>query len=263
MKIGFLGCGNMGGALARAVRRAMPDAAILAVDADPSRRAALTADIGAIPSDAEGMLAESDFVFLGLKPQVLPGVMAGLSAAVLASHATFISMAAGVTLDALSDMLGGRPVIRIMPNTAVEVGAGVIVFTPSPAVSEEAKGAFLSMMSASGYCDEIPESMMDAACSVSGCGPAFAYLFLEALADGGVSCGLPRDRALRYAAATVAGAMQMVAETGRHPAALKDAVCSPGGSTIAGVRALEEGGLRAATIGAVSAAYRRTKELGK
>ena len=263
MKIGFLGCGNMGGALARAVRRAAPEATILAVDADTARREALALEIGAVGMTAEGMLAESDLVFLGLKPQILPGVLSGLSEAICASHATFVSMAAGVTLASLAEMLGDRPVIRIMPNTAVEVGAGMTVFTPSPAVSEGAKQAFLSIMSASGICDEIPESMMDAACSVSGCGPAFAYLFLEALADGGVAAGLPRDRALRYAAATVAGAMRMVSETGRHPAALKDAVCSPGGSTIAGVRALEEGGLRAATIGAVSAAYRRTKELGK
>ena len=119
------------------------------------------------------------------------------------------------------------------------------------------------MMAASGRCDEIPEGMIDAACAVSGCGPAFACLFLEALADGGVFCGLPRDRALAYAAHTVEGAMRLVSETGRHPAALKDAVCSPGGSTVAGVRALEDGGLRAAAMEAVIAAYQRTRELSK
>ena len=261
MKIGFLGCGNMGGALARAVRRADPAAVIILCDADTKKRDALAAEISAKTSESDAMIREADYVFLGLKPQVLPRAIPPLFAAVTASRATFISMAAGVTIQSLTEMLGNVPIIRMMPNTAVEVGAGMTVFALSPRVTANAREDFLAMMSASGHCDEIPEGLIDAACAVSGCGPAFACLFLEALADGGVACGLPRDRALTYAAETVAGAMRLVAETGRHPAALKDAVCSPAGSTIAGVRALEEGGLRAAAMGAVVAAYQRTKEL--
>jgi pyrroline-5-carboxylate reductase len=261
MKIGFLGCGQMGGALARAVRRADPAAIVLLADADTKKRDALAAEISAKAAEADGMIREADYVFLGLKPQVLPTALAALGAAVAASRATFVSMAAGVTLATLAELLGDVPVIRMMPNTAVLVGAGMTVFAASPRVSANAKADFLFMMSASGRCDEIAEGQIDAACALSGCGPAFAYTFLEALADAGVECGLPRDAAIAYAAATVEGAMRMVSETGKHPAALRDAVCSPGGSTIAGVHALEDKGLRAAAMAAVSAAFKRTKEL--
>lgn len=261
MTIGFLGCGNMGGALCRAVRRADAAATLLLTDTDTAKRDALATAVGGRTATAEAMLAEADYVFLGLKPQVLAGALAPLRAAIGASHATFVSMAAGVTLSDLSAILGDKPVIRIMPNTAVEIGEGMTVYTAAPAVSPEALAGFLALMSASGLCDALPEALIDAACAVSGCGPAFAYLFLGALADGGVECGLSRERALAYAAQTVKGAMQMVQVSGRHPEALKDAVCSPGGSTIAGVHALEAGGLRAAAADAVLAAYRRTKEL--
>ena len=263
MKIGFLGCGNMGGALARAVRRADPTAVIILSDTDKRKRDALASQISAKVADADAMLREVHYVFLGLKPQVLPSVLSGLSEAICASRAAFISMAAGVTLTSLAELLGDAPIIRIMPNTAVEVGEGMTVFAKNAAVTENMAADFLAMMSASGRCDEIPEGMIDAACAVSGCGPAFAYLFLEALADGGVACGLPRERALAYASQMVKGAMTMAIETARHPGELKDAVCSPGGSTIAGVHALEEGGLRAAAMNAVIAAHKRTVELGK
>ena len=263
MKIGFLGCGNMGGALCRAVRRALPTATLYLSDVDEGKARALAVETNAELRKVEELLTEADYVFLGLKPQILPIFLPLLGHPLSSSHATFISMAAGVTIDTLRPLLRQKPVIRIMPNTAVAVGAGMTVYTPSDEVTEEAKADFLSMMAASGRCDEIPEAQMDAACALSGCGPAFAYLFAEALADGAVACGLPRDRALIYAAATLEGAMRMILETGSHPGALKDAVCSPGGSTIAGVHALEKGGLRAAAMDAVTAAFRRTKELGK
>ena len=263
MKIGFLGCGNMGGALARAVRRADPTAVIILSDTDKKKRDVLAAEISARVSDADAMIREANYIFLGLKPQALPAVLPALSDAVRAARATFVSMAAGVTLASLSELLGDVPIIRIMPNTAVLVGEGMTVFSKNAAVTENMTADFLAMMAASGRCDEIPEGMIDAACAVSGCGPAFGYLFLEALADGGVACGLPRERALSYAAQMLKGAMAMAIATGRHPGELKDAVCSPGGSTIAGVHALEEGGLRAAAMNAVLAAYKRTVELGK
>lgn len=264
MKIGFLGCGNMGGALARAVRRADATAVILLADTNTEKRDALAADIAATAVNAATLFLECDYIFLGLKPQVLATALSSLPTATAAKRGvTFISMAAGVTIASLSAMVSGSPVIRIMPNTAVLVGEGMTVYAAAANVSAAARSDFLMMMAASGKCDALPEELIDAACAVSGCGPAFAYLFLEALADGGVECGLPRERALAYATQTVRGAMAMAAATGKSPAALKDEVCSPGGSTIAGVHALESGGLRAAAMGAVCSAYRRTKELGK
>ncbi len=263
MKIGFLGCGNMGGALCRAVRRALPEATLLLSDANAEKRDALAEATSGEVRTSEAMLLEADYVFLGLKPQVLPTALADLSAAVASSFATFISMAAGVPIASLLEMLPGKAIIRIMPNTPVEVGMGMTVFTPSSLVTETAKADFLSMMQASGRLDEIPEELMDAACSVSGCGPAFAYLFVNALAEGGAAAGLTFPQALSYAAATVAGAMKMVEVTGRHPKALSDAVCSPGGSTLAGVGALKEGHFHETVMSAVLAAYKRTLELGK
>ena len=151
--------------------------------------------------------------------------------------------------------------IRVMPNTPAAIGEGVLQFC-GLGTTEEDMASFRNLMAPAGLVDQVPEGLIDAASCVSGCGPAFAYLFLEALADGGVACGLPRDKALAYAAQMLAGSARMVLETGAHPGALKDAVCSPGGSTIQGVRALEKGGLRAAAMDAVLTAYEKTQELG-
>jgi pyrroline-5-carboxylate reductase len=149
-----------------------------------------------------------------------------------------------------------------MPNTPVSVGAGVVLCAASENVTAEEREAFAAALVGAGGVDEIPEKLMDAASALSGCGPAFVDLFLEALSDGAVACGLPRDKALRYAEQTVLGSAKLALESGEHPAVLKDKVCSPGGSTIAGVRALEKGAFRAAAMEAVIAAFGRTKELG-
>lgn len=264
MTIGFLGCGNMGGALARAVRRADAKATICLFDTDAAKASSLAAEISAQVVPAEMLFSHSDFLFLGLKPQVLANALSALPTAVaLARGTTYVSMAAGVTLSSLDAMLGGAPVIRIMPNTAVLVGEGMTVYAPSPTVTSKARAAFLAIMAASGKCDELPEDLIDAACAVSGCGPAFAYLFLDAMAAGGEAAGLSRERALAYAAQTIRGAMRMAVETGKTPTALKEAVCSPGGSTIEGVKVLEGRGLPALVQDAVAASFRRTKELGK
>ena len=158
---------------------------------------------------------------------------------------------------------GDYPVIRIMPNTPAAVGSGVILYDTTENVSQEALEQFLRNMEKCGWLDPLPEKLIDAGSAVSGCGPAFVCLFMEALADGGVMCGLPRDKAMAYAARTLEGTAKLLLETGNHPGQLKDAVCSPGGSTIVGVKALEEVGLRSAAINAVEAAYIKTKELGK
>ena len=178
---------------------------------------------------------------------------------IAASDAVFVSMLAGVSLDRLAEMLGGeKKIIRIMPNTPSAVGQGLMLVSANDRVTAEELAAFKALMAESGLLDDLPEHLID----VSGCGPAYAYMFVEALADGAVKCGVPRAKAMRYAAQMLLGSASLLLETGEHPGALKDAVCSPGGSTIAGVAALEDRGFRGAAIAAVEAAYRRTKELG-
>ena len=172
-------------------------------------------------------------------------------------------MAAGLSIEQIRAMAGGRyPVIRMMPNTPVAVGAGMIQYCHA-GVAPQALEAWRAAMAPAGRLDEVAESLIDAASSVSGCGPAWAYQFIEALADGGVAAGLPRAKAQEYAAQMLLGSARMVLESGAHPGALKDAVCSPGGSTIQGVRVLEERAFRGAVTDAVLAAFDKTKELGK
>ena len=167
-------------------------------------------------------------------------------------------------MDQIDSMAGGDlPIIRIMPNTPVAVGQGLTLYCANPLVSPEELGDFLNDMEFSGALDRIPEYLFDSAGTVTGCGPAYIYMFLEAMADGAVACGVPRKQAMDYAAMTMLGAAEMVLQTGQHPGALKDAVCSPGGSTIAGVKALEDGGFRSAVMNCIMAASKRNSELGK
>lgn len=259
MKYGFIGCGNMGGAIATALSKATKDIIL----ADPFKAEALSAELGcACGSNEEA--ASSERLFLAVKPQVMGAVLESLQGVLAEKKPMLITMAAGLEIATIEKMAGTKlPVIRIMPNTPVAVGKGTIQYCRNELVDDAAVADFLSDMRFAGSLDSIDEKLIDAACSLSGCGPAFAYLFIEALADGAVACGVPRDKALQYAAATVAGAAEMVLTTGKHPGALKDAVCSPGGSTIEGVKALEEHGFRGAVMDCVAAAFRRNKELGK
>ena len=265
MTIGFIGAGNMGGALATAAAKAVGGDNLLITDLDTEKAADLAAAIGATVTDSDRVAARCDFIFLGVKPQMMEGVLTALRPALTArvDKPVLISMAAGLSIACIKEWSGGLPVIRIMPNTPVAVGAGMILYTADDIVTAEQKAAFGACMAQAGRLDEIPEKLMDAGSCVASCGPAFAYLFIEALADGGVECGLPRAQALDYAAQTVLGAAQMVLQTRRHPGDLKDAVCSPGGTTIAGVHALEAGGFRSLAMDAVTAAYERTMELKK
>jgi pyrroline-5-carboxylate reductase len=172
-------------------------------------------------------------------------------------------MAAGLCIEYFEKTLGiTRPIIRIMPNTPCSVGEGMILYSCNSKVTSDIEEEFLNILSCSGKLDKIPEGLIDAASAVSGCGPAFASIFAEALADAAVACGVPRDKALLYSAQMLKGTAELIL-SGEHPAVLKDKVCSPGGTTIAGVRALEERGMRAAAINAVSEAYQRTLELKK
>ncbi len=265
MKIGFIGTGNMGSALATSVSKAMKDAQLFFSDFAKEKAVSLAEKLSGKATDNLSMVKECDLVFLGVKPQGLPQLLSEISGEVKKREGslTLVTMAAGVKTKALLSALGeDTPVIRIMPNTPVFVGEGVVAYCAKN-VKKEIEEAFVSSLSAAGLVEKIEEEKIDAASALHGCGPAFAYLFVEALADGAVSCGLSRDAALRFAAQTVKGSAEMVLKTGTHPGALKDAVCSPGGTTIEGVRTLEEQGFRGAVMDAVIAAYDRTLELGK
>ena len=258
---GFIGCGNMGGALCRAVAKTEKNIAVADAFGETAEKCA--SDTGAAICDNAGIAGNSEFVVLGVKPQILGSVVSEIAPQILErERAVVISMAAGVSIEKIRAMFKSDvPVIRIMPNTPAAIGEGMIVFA-SDGVTEKEKEAFLKGFSAAGEIEEIPEKLIDAASAVSGCGPAFVYMFIEALADGGVRCGLPRALAYKLAAKTVGGSAKMPGMTGKHPGELKDAVCSPGGSTIEGVAALEEGAFRGTVSDAVTAAFERTKELG-
>ncbi len=256
--LGFIGTGNMGSALAAAAAKNSENWLLLA-NRGRAKAEALCERIGGEVTGNRGA-AKADYLFLGVKPQMLPEVTPELRDALSKQdrYTVVVSMAAVTSIVRIKELLGeDLPVIRIMPNTPVAVGEGVILYTCSGEVTEETEEDFLDAMSAAGHFLRIEERLMDAGACISGCGPAFVDLFIEALADGGVACGLPRALALELAAATVSGSAKLMLETGKHPAQLKDEVCSPGGTTIQGVRALEKGGLRSAVMEAVIAAYHK------
>ena len=261
MKYGFIGCGNMGGAIAKALAKATTDFAIT----DRSGRAiTLAAEIPCGYLSGLEIAEQCDRIFLGVKPHMMQDVLAPLQPVLQEKKPLLITMAAGLTMAQIEEFAGGDiPVIRIMPNTPVAIGKGVTQYCANQLVSKDALEDFLSDMRFSGILDKLDEKLIDAGSAISGSGPAFVYLFIEALADGAVACGIPRAKALEYAAATVIGAGELVLASGQHPGALKDAVCSPMGSTISGIRALENHGFRAAAMEAVIATYNRNKELGK
>ena len=260
MKYGFIGCGNMGGAIARALRKSTADITLC----DPFAATALAAELGCKADENTAVAENCQSIFLAVKPQILEKAIAPIAAILQEKKPLLITMAAGVEIKKIEAMVGTPlPVIRIMPNTPVMVGNGTILYCRNELVTEEMLNGFLADMQYAGLLDPIAENLIDAASALSGCGPAYVYMFIEALADGAVACGVPRAKAMTYAANTLAGAAQMVMQTGQHPGALKDAVCSPGGSTIAGVKALEKHGFRGAVMDCIQNAYIRTKELGK
>ena len=263
MTYGFIGTGNMGGALARALVREVSPLDVYLNNRTPAKAEALAAELGARADTAAHIAAACDYIFLGVKPNLIAGVLAQL-APTLAQRTdkpVLVSMAAGVTIAALEQAAPGCPILRIMPNTACAVGAGLTLYDANALLTKPQLDAFLADMAASGRLEALPEHLIDAGSAVAGCGGAFVSLFLEALADGAVTCGLPRDKARRYAAQMVLGTAQLALQSDQHTAAMKDAVCSPGGTTIAGVRALERGGFRSAAMEAVIAAYEKTLAL--
>ena len=253
----------MGGALAAAVAKS--DNTVYVSDACREKAEALAVEISAAASSTAEIIENCDIVFLGVKPQILPALAKEISALVAkrGNAICLVSMAAGVTLSTLSELFEGAKIIRIMPNTPVSVGAGVILYALGEKATDGDEALLCESLAHAGSLNKLDERLIDAATAVSGCGPAFAYMFIEALADGGVKCGLPRDKAQKFAAEMLLGASKLCLSSEKHPGELKDAVCSPGGSTIAGVAALEDGAFRASVIDAVEASYKRTKELSK
>lgn len=260
MKYGFLGCGNMGSAIARALSKKTKDIAVT----DRSGRAKTIAEgLRLAYTDAQ-TVAACDAIFLAVKPQMMQQALEPVKHILQEKKPLLITMAAGLKLEAIEKMVGQRlPVIRIMPNTPAAVGMGMTLYCCNDLVTDTQLAQFLSDMEPTGKLSCIPEHLIDAAGVVSGCGPAFIYVFAEALADGAVACGVPRAMALEYAAVTLMGAGKMLLDTGLHPGVLKDNVCSPGGSTIAGINVLEQDGFRGTVMDCIKASFERNKELGK
>ncbi len=263
-KLGFIGTGNMGGALILAASKSGGEKELLLADKLPEKAAALAEKTGGKLCDNKTVAREADYIFLGVKPQMLGELMEEI-APILAERKdrfVLVSMLAAFTCERICDAAEGNyPIIRIMPNTPAAIGEGMILYFANAKVTAEELEFFLCALEKAGRFSPLAEKLIDAGASVAGCGPAFVDLFVEALADGGVACGLPRAQALEFAAQMVAGSAKLILESGKHPGKLKDEVCSPGGTTIQGVRALEKGGFRSAVMEAVIAAYEKNFEL--
>ena len=261
---GFIGTGNMGGALARALAKNVEGDSILLANRSAEKAAALAAELGCKAVSSEAIAKKADYIFLGVKPQMMADLLAQLSPILKEREDRFllVTMAAGLTIERIRELaVGDYPVIRIMPNTPASIGEGMILYTAGSDVLDIELQIFLAAMAGAGRLSPLPEHLMDAGSAVSGCGPAFVDLFIEALADGGVACGLPRASAREFAAQMVAGSAKLILESGKHPGVLKDAVCSPGGTTIQGVRALEAGNFRGTVMEAVIKAYEKNFDL--
>jgi pyrroline-5-carboxylate reductase len=266
LRVGFLGAGQMAAALARGwlASGLISPTTCKASDPVPAARTRFQEQTGcAATADNREVVATSDVLVLAVKPQTMPALLEEIRHAVTERH-VIISIAAGITLKQLADgLLANYRLVRVMPNTPCLVGESAAGFATGPGAKPEDAAVVEKLFNAVGKAFALPESLLDAVTGLSGSGPAFVYVLIDALADGGVRMGLPRDAALTLAAQTVLGSARMVLETKQHPMVLKDAVASPGGTTIAGLQALERGGFRAALMDAVEAATRRSTELGQ
>jgi len=270
MKLGLIGCGKMGGALLEGVIKAkLVKASQVAVcDVHGPSAAALQKKHPGLKVLAGGVevIKASDTVILAVKPKDMETLLrsAAENAGKKTEGVLFLSIAAGITLSHLQSWLEGVPrIIRVMPNTPAQIGLGYSAFARATGVADADAEVARRILGAVGLVDEVDEKLLDAITGLSGSGPAYVFTVIESLADAGVLMGLGRDAALRAAAQTVAGAAQMVIQTGELPAKLRDAVTSPGGTTIAGLEQLEAHGLRNALIQAVRKATERSRELGK
>lgn len=264
MKIGFVGAGQMARALGRGfvASRTVEPSDLLAADCHEESREAFLREIpqAKLFEGNRELVGQVDVLFLSVKPQAIPQVYRDLHP--LPSGCLVISIAAGVPLSSLTAGLGTQRLVRVMPNTPCLVGEGAAGYSMGTAVTDTDRQVVRRLLETVGRCWELPEPLLDAVTGLSGSGPAYVFQFIEALSDGGVQAGLPRSVATELAAQTVLGAAKMVLESSDHPALLKDRVASPGGTTIAGLHALEQGAFRGVVMNAVKAATLRSQELG-
>ena len=266
VKIGFLGTGRMATALAAGITRDLLTASQI-LGADPvaaSREQFLqvVGDTAVVGESADPTLNDADIIFLAVKPQVMKSALAALDPLTLSSK-LLVSIAAGLTISTLESALPSETrLIRVMPNTPCLIGRGACGVSRGSCATDDDEKIVNELLQTVGLVENVPERLLDAVTGLSGSGPAYVFQIIEALSDGGVQVGLPRDMATRLAAQTVAGAAEMVLQTGEHPAALKDAVTSPGGTTIAAIHEMEKAGVRAGLMNAVAASTQRSQELG-
>ena len=262
MKIGCIGTGAMGGAIMRAVCKKYDVKQIKVTDKNAAMAKAFAEETGAVYVASNKEVLDCDYVFIAVKPQFLSDLFAEIAGDIYSST-VMISMAAGVKIEKLESLAPSARFIRMMPNVCAQVGQAMTAVTYRENISDSEAAAAIEILSAAGKVEAVPEKLMDCVTAVSGSGPAFVFMFIESLADAAVRCGMPRAQAYTYAAQTVYGSAGMVLESGKNPAALKDMVCSPAGTTIEGVAALEKYGFRNAVIEAVTAACDRSIALGK
>ncbi|KRT78656.1 hypothetical protein AMK59_8224, partial [Oryctes borbonicus] len=267
-QIGFIGDGNMAKAICRGiVNKGLISYSQVYVSSPYIKNLDAWKQYGArISTDNSKVAVNTDIIFLAVKPHILQQAVDTICKSEnfeKIKNKLFVSILAGITLEMLESLLSkfpGSRVIRVMPNTPMMIGEGCTAFCPGKTVSPEDISLVKRILEVSGVCEMVPENMLNAVTALSGGGPSFVYLIIEALSDGGVKMGLHREMATKFAIQTVLGAAKMVKLTGKHTGALKDEVCSAGGSTITGMHALEKAGVRGAIIDAVEAAARRASE---
>lgn len=265
-KFGFIGAGNMGGALAKAVTLTEDPASVVIADCDNKKANALAGEIKCAVSDAKTVATSAKYIFLGVKPQVMATVLKEIKPCLENRSDRFIlvTMAAGISINSLCGMAGDNyPVIRIMPNTPVSCGKGMILYSLSKNLEPAEAKEFCAALQKAGKLDLIEEDLIDAASVVSGCGPAFVYMFAEGMALAAEELGVEKEKALLYASQTLSGAAELLMTSGKSPESLINEVCSPGGSTIEGVKTFRNNELYDIIGKALNASYNRTKELGK
>ncbi len=266
MKLGFIGGGNMGGAIIGGIinARIAAPSDILVSDANPSALAKISAEYGVNTTNDNKETAEkSDILFLCVKPQFVYFVINEIKDSV-SENTVIVSIVAGQSIEALTDAFGRDiKLVRVMPNTPALVGEGMSAVSPNKNISSSESAVIEQIFNSFGKCEIVPENLMDAVTAVNGSSPAYVFMMIEAMADAAVMGGMPRSQAYTFAAQAVMGSAKMVLETGKHPGELKDMVCSPAGTTIDAVAVLESEGFRYAMIKAMAACMEKSKELGK
>ena len=257
-ELGFIGTGSMGGALATAACKAFPEKVIVS-NRTMEKAEKIAREYGCACGCFFDVAKDSKYIIIGTLPGAVCDVIRKIMPELMAAkeRKVIVSMSGSTSLEEMENVAGDIPVIRILPNTPVAVGKGLIFYCAGSKATAEDIDGLIGLLSCAGVLEPLEERLFGAGSAVAGCGPAFAAIFIDALADGGVKAGLPRAKAIRFAEQMILGAAQLALDTGKHPAQLRDEVASPGGSTIEGIQALEEGGMRAAVINAVVKAWKK------